>query len=485
MEALAAILGVPQIRKVPLTIEGTHWDNVELVPEAKEAFTIIFNEYTENGRISGLDIHDIVTYKEKSNGPKITVQQARLILEKFQSQDGRLGLSGFLNYYTDLASINQREVWRDLQSFGFKNDLTRSSMSLQDPSALLLPELKKSPHCRESLRSISLYEVGLQQAEAATKAILTRVCYNEREDSSVLVVQALVQLYQLSRIEYSYYEQASLLNYVEIIKHMLMIDDEIFVDRIHTILFHEKVGLIYVYYNEQRAPSQCRANEYDRSMVSKKYVEYLRQFCTISRFYEYIELKAETMEFVNEVKRSLKLKPGADFSENEEALMKETIVIVSGAGLSEVNGEYQFNNTIYGAACFHRMGTFMGKPANFTIYKWKMKDNHYYWFLSKTPEGKGPGTEDTDFYSVLFDERSREPLFPPKKWDLRKNDPNSKPPAPTITLKYPSNYRVDDFTSDSSDSDLDNSNTSSEMQIASSYGYYDNSYSGHYNTQGY
>jgi hypothetical protein len=120
MEALAAILGVPQIRKVPLTIEGTHWDNIELVPEAKEAFTMIYNEYTENSRLGGMDVHDIVLYKEKTNGPKITIQQARLIIDKFQPQDGRLGLSGFLSYYADLASTNQRDVWRDLKHLDSK-----------------------------------------------------------------------------------------------------------------------------------------------------------------------------------------------------------------------------------------------------------------------------------------------------------------------------------------------------------------------------
>lgn len=490
MEALAAILGVPQIRKVPLIVEGTHWDNVELVPEAKEAFTIIFNECTDNGRLGGMDIQDIVNYKEKTNGPKITIQQARIILDKFQSQDARLGLVGFLNYYADLASINQREVWRDLQAFEFKNDLTRSSTNMADPSALLVPDMKKSSHCREVLSTIALYEVGLQQAEAATKAILTRVCYNEKEDSNNLLIQALAQLLQQSKIEYTYYEQTSIFNIIDIVKHMILIDDDIALDRIITILFNDKIGLLYVYCAEQRSPSQCRANEYDLYAVSKKYIEYLRQFCTIPRFYEFIELRAETDEFVRDLKRSTRLRPGAEFSENEEALIKETIVVVSGAGVPEVNGEYHFREFgAYGAGSYYRVGTYMGKPAYFTIYKWKMKNRDFHWFISKTPEGKNPGTaEDIDFYSVLFDDRLREPYLPPKKWDLRNNDQHSKPPTPTVLMKYPLNHRVDDYTSDSSDSDeLERSNTSSEIQAGASYHDYPTGGGGYaqYYTQGY
>jgi hypothetical protein len=337
--------------------------------------------------------------------------------------------------------------------------------------------------------TIELYEVGLQQAEAATKAILTRVCYNDKEYSNNLLIQALLQLFQNSTAEYTYYEQQNLQSMVqtivEIIKHMINIDDELFEDRMYTILYQEKFGLLQVYYSEEREPSKCRANDYDHYALYKKYIEWLRQFCTIPRFYEYIELKAETDDFIRGVKRSNKLRPGAEFSENDEILMRETVVVVTGAGVQEVNGEYHFRGTNYGAGSYQKIGTYMGKPACFTIYKWKMKNRDHHWFISKTPEGKDPGMEDIDFYSVLFDERSREPLFPPKKWDVRSNDQYSKAPAPTVTLKFPENHRVDDYTSDSSDSELERSNTSSEIQAASNYGYFDNYGTGHYNSQGY
>ena len=456
LEALAAILGVPQIRKVPLTTEGTHWDNVELVTEAKEAFTIIFNEQTDNGL--GMDAQDIVAYKEKTNGSKINIQQARMILEKFQrQQEGRLSLAGFLQYYADLAFTNPRDVWRDLQAFGFKNDLTRTNLHVQDPSSKLYTDLKKSATCRESLKTISLYESGLQQADGATKAVLTRVCYNEKDDSSYLMRQALMQLYYYSSSDYNYsYDHSSALNYIELIKYMINIDDSLVDERIGLILYDDKFGLLNIYYKESNQPSQCRANDYDKNTVSRKYVEWLKSCCTIPRFYKFIELRAQTDEYLHAMKRKFKLRPGAVFSEIEEELIRETIIVVSNAGVPEVNGEYRFKEIMCDAGFYYRMGTYQGKPAYFTLYKVKMTKGDYNWFISKTPDGKSPGTkEDIDFYHFPFDDRSREPYFPPKNWTLRNE--NSIQSPPTLTFIYPPHVRIEDNTSESSDSDIDQS----------------------------
>jgi len=169
------------------------------------------------------------------------------------------------------------------------------------------------------------------------------------------------------------------------------------------------------------------------------------------------------------IKRKCRLRPGAVFSEMEEELMRETIIVVSNAGSSEVNGEYRFKEIMCEAGFYYRMGVYQGKPAYFTLYKVKMKKGDYNWFISKTPEGKSPGTqEDHDFYSVPFDDRSREPFLPPKKWTVR-NDGISKTPAPTLTFLYPSHMRIEDYTSESSDSELEHSGDN----LNTAY-YYDN-----------
>jgi hypothetical protein len=112
-EALAALLGVPQLRRVNLLQERSYNWETELVPEAKEALTIIFNESSRNG---GMDANDINAYFEKvSNGPasKSTQMQIRNILERFTTNsDGRLSLDGFLQHHADTASYNPKQVWR-------------------------------------------------------------------------------------------------------------------------------------------------------------------------------------------------------------------------------------------------------------------------------------------------------------------------------------------------------------------------------------
>ena len=60
-EALASLLAVPQMRKVPLLQERTYWES-ELVAEAKEAFTTIFMEISVGG---GMDASSMSDYMEK------------------------------------------------------------------------------------------------------------------------------------------------------------------------------------------------------------------------------------------------------------------------------------------------------------------------------------------------------------------------------------------------------------------------------------
>jgi hypothetical protein len=110
-EALAALLGVPQMRKVSLLQERPYWES-ELVPEAREALTVIFGEMSLNG---GMDAHHMSAYMEKVNGPghKVTPQQVRSILDRFHTNtDGRLSLDGFLQYQTDQAWYNPKSVWK-------------------------------------------------------------------------------------------------------------------------------------------------------------------------------------------------------------------------------------------------------------------------------------------------------------------------------------------------------------------------------------
>jgi ubiquitin C-terminal hydrolase len=111
-EAIAAILGVPQTRKVNLLHEKTYWDS-ELVPEAKEAFSLIFAESSRNNL---MELNDIIGYIDRvtnTNNQRNNSVLARSMLDRFGSHlDNKLYLDGFLQYQADVASYNPKQVWR-------------------------------------------------------------------------------------------------------------------------------------------------------------------------------------------------------------------------------------------------------------------------------------------------------------------------------------------------------------------------------------
>ena len=113
--------------------ERTYWES-ELVAEAKEAFTTIFQEMSING---GMDATSMSEYMERVNGAgsKVTPLQVRQILERYHTNsDNRLSLEGFLQYHTEQAWNNHKSVWKDLHAFGYRNDLSRTAGYI-NPSA--------------------------------------------------------------------------------------------------------------------------------------------------------------------------------------------------------------------------------------------------------------------------------------------------------------------------------------------------------------
>lgn len=108
-EAIAALLGVPQIRKVNLLVEKSYWES-EFVPEAKEAFTQIFVESAKNG---SMDAMEFMQYSERVMLSKPSNHYIRQIMDRFGSHvDNKLHLEGFLRLQEDAASYNPKQVWR-------------------------------------------------------------------------------------------------------------------------------------------------------------------------------------------------------------------------------------------------------------------------------------------------------------------------------------------------------------------------------------
>lgn len=110
-EAIAALIGVPQIRKVVLTQEKSFWD-VELVPEARDAFTQIFNESSRNGYMESFDLGQYLERAMMSTGLKPAQAMVRSIMDRYAATDNRLYLDGFLHHQADVAHSVPKNAWR-------------------------------------------------------------------------------------------------------------------------------------------------------------------------------------------------------------------------------------------------------------------------------------------------------------------------------------------------------------------------------------
>jgi hypothetical protein len=75
-------------------------------------------------------------------------------------------------------------------------------------------------------------------------------------------------------------------------------------------------------------------------------------------------------------------------------------VVVSGAGENAVNGKYRFSRLLeHNTALYKKETSFRNKIVVFQIYRCRMDNKAYQWFISIVPAGKQPGTNaDEDFY---------------------------------------------------------------------------------------
>lgn len=451
-EAMAAVLGVPQLRKVNLLQERSYWET-ELVPDAREALTIVFKE---SSRMGGMDAHDIGAYFDRvhgtntgtATGHKMTPLQIRSLLDRFPTNpDGKLSLEGFLQYHADTASYNPKHVWRDLHAFGFRNDLSRAAQTVEVTSASAeeseenkeeteevapleaveeAEELRITDNCRACLSNIALYEIGLAASEASTKAVARRVCLRD-PGMTTLITQALAKLFAISCENTWNHHPVSVIN--DFLKLLFAIDDGFQIQRLHEMLLSPKYGLAVVALTEKNRPTNCRANEFNKYFLYERYLGFVQDLVPLPKFVECLTALAQTEPVARTIKGMLRLIPGYMLTENEDLIVRNTKIVVDGAGVPEVNGEYMFKDIKNNAGYYHRMGVYAGNEVHFTLYKCSLRNGGYQWFLSITPEKMEPGTHhDIDFY---YSSAKNPDKLPSQHW-YRMNTNHSKDPSPKV-----------------------------------------------------
>ena len=127
---------------------------------------------------------DILKYFQKVTGISIkTDAQRKNVADKLTlDATNCLSLTAFLSYYTDIAIVgDEKNIWRDLTVFNFRNDLSRSTgkglfeadscLASEESSALVLPD-----NCIESLSNVYIYQIGMIYEKTMFRLIFKRFC---------------------------------------------------------------------------------------------------------------------------------------------------------------------------------------------------------------------------------------------------------------------------------------------------------------------
>ena len=108
-------------------------------------------------------------------------------------------------------------------------------------------------------------------------------------------------------------------------------------------------------------------------------------------------------------------------------------VVVSGAGLDVVNGQYVRTTVFDGVGKYNKYGVWQGQRREFSLFRCNTSNNTKHWYISIVPHGVQPGTStDIDFYSAPLSTGT--PNFPPT--DSWNTSSEGKVPAPTVAIMF-------------------------------------------------
>ena len=250
---------------------------------------------------------------------------------------------------------------------------------------------------------------------------------------------------------------------------------------------------------------QCRANDYDKKGLFKKYVGHLQDLCADSRLKKVVLHIAETNPIVNAAKGYMRARLGESYfisfdffflipflisdsflTENDITIMEQTVVRVSEAGVPELNGDYIFSQVNCDAGCYVKRGRFGDRDVNYTLYKCSVRTGAFQWFISVPPEGQHVGTDkDVDFYYATISYDKYNNCLPPALWSVS-NNLSTKAPAPRIVCISPTLpgditlpvAPAHDFSKDShlvgdSDSEAEGSSVVADDDMSENYGHSD------------
>jgi len=385
-EAIAAVLNVPQRQKVNLSKDSivSYWDS-ELNQLAKDAFTAMF---AESCTIAGvLSTPDIIAYMQKTQNVTFTAQQVRLWVDKFEplGNDGKLSLQGFLKFYAEEYYMYPKQVWKHLHAFNFKNDLSRSLQPVEEGIDFSgLPSLSLfTTFDWQCFQHFKFFETALEYCDTAAMAIVQRVCRANPSLILDLIKTGCARIFALSQ---DYYHTALVEKIAGLMKVLLLLPGNPDA-RIEAMLSGDS-GLLTAIVNEHTAVQQNRRST--GMAIEFKFIDIMKELYKVESCKQFILARAGVREFKWLLE---KLNPPV-----MKPLTANSVVNVIGAGFTACNGPYTFSHRANEWDFFTKAAFFQNKQVEFSLYRTKMKEGGYRWYISHLFNRDNIGNRDIDFY---------------------------------------------------------------------------------------
>ena len=192
---------------------------------------------------------------------------------------------------------------------------------------------------------------------------------------------------------------------VSLITTLLKIDDDFTSQRIHAALSSGHGFLsVVISHGQQQQQHHQQYDVYSSQNLLQRYQELLKGLCVIPRVRDFVHERAmsATTGVAGDEDYQIHQLLSRGFLDPSFLIkdLKRTTVQVSGAGEDAVNGSYRFSRLLeHNSALYKKETSFRNKVVTFQIYRCRMDNHVYQWFISIVPAGKEPGTNaDEDFY---------------------------------------------------------------------------------------
>lgn len=445
---------------------------IEFTAPAQNVFTLIFNEFaSQPGVMDQRDVFRLLQ-RCGISGNNINNRASKMLLS-YGDDSSTMSLNGFLTYYRDNCTTNEAQILSELHTLGFRPDLTRRSQEFFDTESKnatenLVRDVGNMVEGNKSYKLGYLAGIGLSQLELYSIAyysnshlaeyMLAMSVLGHSIDLTTILIESLRALFH-SQTGWGGNESASVV--LMVLKIVACIPDDRQLDRITSIMMCEEsvgnsisvqCGLIHAsrHFFSARNNNNIRYTneEYNNdSLMIDRYTEIIQELKKIPAVSEWFNAHQDTVGWIEQWQRpsatqdradtqvrrdgaqthyhhnqgafdhqtqsdsdgSIQDSEEDDFDDVSYAAVNTGFLVVSGAGITEVDGIYSYKAENDGVPMYKKDGVWEGNNVEFALFRCRLSDNSQRWYISIVPKGKCPGTnKDIDFYQAEADGRNGE-----------------------------------------------------------------------------